>query len=93
MSRVGQIESAEATSLLTSSLNGYKLEAEDAMRVVDMMAQVDVKSASSVDDLAVAMQRSANSAHEAGVSMETLIGYIATIRETTQRSAETVGES
>lgn len=93
MSRVGQLESADATSKMTAVLNGYKLEAEDAMRVVDMLSQVDVKSASSVGDLAEALQRSANSANEAGVSMEMLIGYIATIRETTQRSANTIGES
>lgn len=93
MSRVGQLESAQATEYLTSTLNGYKIAAENAMRVVDMMAQVDVKSASSVGDLAEAMQRSANSANNAGVSLESLIGYIATIREVTQKSAATVGES
>lgn len=93
MARVGQMEDAEATEYLTSALKGYKVEAQDAMRVVDALSQVDIESASSVSDLAEAMQRSANVASTAGVDFERLIGYIGTIREVTQRSASVVGES
>lgn len=93
MSRVGQVESADATTYLTSALKGYKLEAEDAMHVVDALSQVDIESASSVADLAEAMQRSANTASMAGVEFERLIGYIGTVREVTQKSASVVGES
>ena len=93
MSRIGAIESAEATTYLTSVLNGYKIATEDVMHVVDAMSQVDIESASSVDDLAIALQRSANVASSAGVSFERLLGYVATVREVTQRSASVVGES
>ena len=93
MTRVGQLEAAESTEYLTSVLKGYKLEAEDAMGVVDALSQVDIESASSVADLAEALQRSANTASVAGVSFDKLIGYIATIQETTQRSASVVGQS
>ena len=93
MTRVGQLEAAESTEYLTSVLKGYKLEAEDAMGVVDALSQVDIESASSVADLAEALQRSANTASVAGVSFEKLLGYIATIKETTQRSASVVGQS
>ena len=93
MSRIGVIKSAEATEYLTSVLNGYKIASEDVMHVVDAMSQVDIESASSVDDLAIALQRSANVASSAGVSFERLLGYVATVREVTQRSASVVGES
>ena len=93
MSRIGAIESAEATTYLTSVLNGYKIETEDVMHVVDAMSQVDIESASSVDDLAIALQRSASTASMAGVSFERLLGYVATVREVTQRSASVVGEA
>ena len=93
MSRIGAIESADATSYLTSVLNGYKIATEDVMHVVDAMSQVDIESASSVDDLAVALQRSASTASQAGVSFERLLGYVATVREVTQRTASVVGES
>ena len=93
LSRVGQIDTADASEYLTSALRGYKLEAEDAMRVVDALSQVDIESASSVADLAEAMQRSANTAAVAGVEFETLIGYIATVKEVTQQSASVIGNA
>lgn len=93
MSRIGVIESAEATEYLTSVLNGYKMETQDVMHVVDAMSQVDIESASSIDDLAIALQRSTATAQQAGVSFERLLGYVAAVRETTQRSASVIGEA
>lgn len=93
MSRIGAIDAAESAEYLTSVLNGYKIATEDVMHVVDAMSQVDIESASSVDDLAIALQRSANVSATAGISFERLLGYVATVREVTQRSASVVGES
>ena len=61
---------------MTSALRGYKLEAEDAMHVVDALSQVDIESASSVADLAEAMQRSANTASVAGVELKNLLDIL-----------------
>lgn len=93
MSRIGAIDSADATTYLTSVLNGYQMQVEDVMHVVDAMSQVDIESASSVDDLAIALQRSTATAQQAGVSFERLLGYVAAVRETTQRSASVIGEA
>ena len=93
MSRIGVIKSAEATEYLTSVLNGYNMETQDVMHVVDAMSQVDIESASSIDDLAIALQRSTATAQQAGVSFERLLGYVAAVRETTQRSASVIGEA
>ena len=40
LSKVGAMESAEATELLTSTLNGYKFAAQDAMTVVDKISRL-----------------------------------------------------
>ena len=93
LSKLGMIESSEATQYLTSATKGYQLSATEAMSVVDKLTKVDINAAVSSGYLAEAMARTANSAQQAGVDMDTLIGYIATIGETTQRSASTVGES
>nr|DAI07837.1 MAG TPA: minor tail protein [Caudoviricetes sp.] len=93
LAKLGLIDNAEATQYLTSATKGYKLGAEEAMGVVDKLTAVDLHAAVSSGYLASAMSRTSNSASEAGVSVDTLISYIATIGETTQRSAETVGES
>lgn len=93
LSKLGMIESSEATQYLTSATKGYQLASTEAMSVVDKLTKVDINAAVSSGYLAEAMARTANSAQQAGVDMDTLIGYIATIGETTQRSASTVGES
>ena len=93
LSKVGAMDSAEATKNLTSALMGYKLEAKDAAGIVDKLTGIDLKAAVTANDLAVAMSRTAAGANIAGVSMDRLLGIIAAIEETTQKSAETVGES
>lgn len=93
LSKLGQIESAQATEYLTSAIKGYKIEAANSMSVVDKLTKVDMEASVSAGYLAEAMSRTATSAQLAGIDMDTLIGYVATIGETTQKSASTVGES
>lgn len=93
LSKVGAMESAEATKNLTSAMKGYGMEVEDVSGIVDKLTAIDLKAAVTASDLAVAMSRTANSANISGVSMDRLLGYLATVEEVTQKSAETIGES
>ena len=52
-----------------------------------------MQAAVSAGGLAEAMARTANSARQAGVDMNSLIGYLATVGEVTQRDMSTVGEA
>lgn len=90
LSKVGAIESSEATQLLTSSLNGYKLEAQDAMSVVDKISAIDLAAATSSEELAVALARTANIADDSQVSFDKLLAMIGTVSSVTRRSAETI---
>lgn len=92
-SKMSGIESAQMTEYLTSALNGYKLEASDAMSVIDKMVGIDNKASTSLAELATAMSYTANTARNAGVDMNTLLSYIGTVSEATRQSAETVGTS
>ena len=91
LSKLGQMESAEASTALTSSLKGYQLAASDAASVVDKLTAVDMEAAASAGDIATAMAECANSARIAGVDMNTLIGYLTTVKEVTQDGSESVG--
>ena len=91
LSKLGQMESAEASTALTSSLKGYQLAAEDAASVVDKLTAVDMEAAASAGDIATAMAECANSARIAGVDMNTLIGYLTIVKEVTQDGSESVG--
>lgn len=91
LSKLGQMESAEASKALTSAMNGYGVAVEDSIKIVDKFTAVDMEAAASAGDIATAMAETATSAKLAGVSMDTLIGYITTVKEVTQDSAESVG--
>ena len=93
LSKIGMINSADATQYLTSALNGYRLEASQASDVVDKLAKLDSAAAITASGLAEGMSRTANTARDAGVSMDELLAYLATIGEVTQKSMSSVGES
>ncbi|MCD8090684.1 MAG: phage tail tape measure protein [Clostridiales bacterium] len=92
LSKVGQLESADATQYLTSAMKGYKLSADDALGVVDKLTAVDLVSATDAGGLAEAMSRTATTADMAGVSMDKLLGYLAVTGEVTQKSMSSIGE-
>lgn len=93
LSKVGAMSADEATKNLTSTMKGFKLEVEDVAGVVDRLTALDLKAAVTSADLATAVARTASSANLAGVGLDKLLGYITVVEETTQKSAETIGES
>ena len=93
LSKLGQMDSADATTALTSAMRGYQMSIQDVTGIVDRLVKVDMSAAVSSSYIATAMSETATSANLAGISMDQLIGYIATIGSTTQDSAEAVGNS
>lgn len=91
LSVLGDVESSEATTYLTSALKGYQLAADEAMNVVDKISTVDIKSATSVGGLAEGMSEVATQANLANISMDDLLGYLAAIGEVTQDDMSSVG--
>ena len=66
LSKVGEIDSAQATEYLTSSMKGYGIATNDAIGIVDKLSKVDIESATSAGGLAEAMSKTANMANSAG---------------------------
>lgn len=93
LSKIGLIDSAEATQYLTSAIKGYKVEINDAMSIADKLSAVDMAAAVSVGGLAEGMSKTANSARLAGVEMDTLLGYLAAVGEVTQQDMASVGNA
>ena len=93
LSKVGQIDSADATKYLTSAMKGYQMQASDVLSINDKLAAVDLNSATDSAGLAEAMSRVANMANLAGVSMDKLLSYLATVGEVTQKDMSSIGES
>ena len=93
LSKVGQLDSADATQYLTSAMKGYKVEAKDALGIVDKLSAVDINSATSVSGLAEGMSKVANMSSNVGVSMDKLLSYLATVGEVTQKDMGSIGEA
>lgn len=93
LSKLGNMESAQATEYLTSILNGFKLEAEDTEDVISKLIALDNNFATSTSEIASAMQRSSVSAQQAGVSMEELASMITVVSDVSRRAPESIGES
>lgn len=91
LSKVGKMDSADATKNLTSAMKGYGLAVDDVSGIVDKLTAIDLQAAVSSSDLAIAMSKTASSANLAGVSMDKLLGYLAVMKETTQGGAEEIG--
>ena len=92
LSKVGDLTSENATKYLTSARKGYGItSAEDTLKIVDKMSSVDMASATDIGGLAEGMSEVATNANLAGVSMDKLLGYLATIGETTQEGMSSVG--
>lgn len=91
LAKLGQMDSEEAATALTSAMKGYNIAVEDSIGIVDKFTKVDMEAAASAGDIATAMAETATSANVAGVSMDKLIGYITVVKEVTQDGAESVG--
>jgi TP901 family phage tail tape measure protein len=93
LSQLGALGAADATEALTSTINSYKMAAEDAVSIVDRLVAVDNVAATSTRELATALRYVAVVASEAGVTLDELISYIGVISSTTRLNAEQIGQA
>lgn len=91
LSKLGQIDSGEATEDLLAVMNGYAMSIDEVEHALDAMTAIDLKAAASSGEIATALKYCASSADVAGVSFDKLASMIATVKDKTQQSAETVG--
>jgi len=93
LSKLGMIDVSEATKDLTSAMHGFKLEASDAMSIVDKLTALDVKAATTAGDIAQGLAQFANIANLNGVNLDQAAAYVATIADVNQASGTTVGQA
>ena len=93
LSRLGMISVDEATKDMTSSLKGFKLEAQDALSVVDKLTALDVKAATTAGEIATGLAQFANLANLNGISIDQAAAMVATIADVSQVSGSQAGNS
>ena len=93
MARIGGLEAAEATDMMTAALRGFNMELNEtsAQRINDVYSNLAAKTASNTEELGNAMQRTASIAANAGMSFEGTAAFLAQAIETTREPAENIG--
>lgn len=78
---------------MTNAIRGFKLEMTDAQRITDVYSALAASTASSTEELAVAMSKTASSAESVGASFEATSAMIATMVSVTRESATNIGSA
>lgn len=89
--KVASISAADSVNYLTTALNGFRLSAEDAMKVSDKFAAIAAQSASSYEEIAIALSKVASQANLADMSIDYTTALLAKGLETTREAPETIG--
>ena len=93
MARISGLDYGEATNYMTNAIRSFKIEMQDAQRVVDVYSALAASSASSTSELATAMSKTASSAAAVGSSFEATSAMMAVMIETTRESPENIGSA
>ena len=81
LSRTGMLDAAAAADVLSQAVSSYHIEAEDAISVADKLSAVNDAAGVSAQSLSAALAQTAQSAQQAGVPLDRLLGYIAAAQE------------
>ena len=77
LATIANVDYADATDYMTVAIRGFKMEMSDAQNVVDVYSNLAAVTASDVEELAVAMSKTASSAEAVGSSFENTSAMIA----------------
>ncbi|AZU98925.1 putative tail tape measure protein [Bacillus phage pW2] len=93
MSNVSDLTVEESQKSLVGTMNAFNIEAEDSIRIVDALNEVDNNYAISTKQLAEGLQKSASAGRTFGVGLEENIGHITAIGAVTMESGNIIGNS
>ena len=91
LTRLTSLKAEEAVSGLTAAVNAFGNAGLTTTDIIDKLAAVDVKFAVSSEDLIKALERTGAVAIDAGVEIDSLIGLVAALQQTTARGGAVIG--
>lgn len=86
-------DAKEMSEYLTAVWNSYKVGSESLESFADVMAALGAKTATSMEEIAAAMEKVASVGNSVGVKFTQLSSIIATVSSVTRQSAESIGTS
>lgn len=93
MSRIANIDAAEATDLMTAALRGFNMELNDASAtyINDIYSNLAAHTASNTLEIGTAMSKTASIAANANMDFKVTAALLSQIIETTREAPETAG--
>ena len=93
LSKLGNLDAADATTKLTAAINAYGISVEDSIDIVDVLVRLDQEFATSTAEIASGMEKSSSMAKQAGVNYKDLASYITVVSSITRQSGDTIGQA
>lgn len=84
----GNIEASQSSTLLVSTLKGFKAPATEAARLVDILNEVSNNYATNVEQLAIGMARLSPISNQLGLTFEETAGLLTPVIEVFQSGSE-----
>ena len=93
MARIANMETADATDLMTAALRGFNMELNEtsAQRINDVYSELAAVTAADTEEIGIAMSKTASLAASANMEFETTAAFLSQIIETTREAPETAG--
>lgn len=89
--KISGLSTSDTVQYITAAINGFNLAATQASHVSDVFSKLAALSATSYENLAIALSKVSAQANLAGVSLEYTSALLAKGMETTQEAPESIG--
>lgn len=90
---ISDLSAKESVDALTAATLAFNIAKEDSIRIADTLNEVDNNYSITTKDLALSLNKAAQSAKTYGVDLEQLVGYTTAIGAATRESGNVVGNS
>jgi len=90
---VSELTVEESMSAMTAAMTIFNVKAEDSVRIIDALNEVDNNFAITTKDLALALQRAGSTAVAFNVTLEEMIGHATAIGVQTRESGSVIGNA
>jgi len=93
LQNISDLNAEESFNSLTAAQIAFKIAGEDSITIANKLNEVDNNFAITTKDLALSMNKTAQSAATYGVSLDQLLGYTTAIGASTRETGSIVGNS
>jgi len=93
MAKVSGMDYTEATNAMTVAIRAFNIDMQEAAQVTDTYSALAAKFAVSSAEIANAMEKTASSAANVGMSLQSTSAFISVMEQTTREGAQNIGSA